>query len=89
MRIESAEAGDDDFLLVGLAATRRVLHEQDVGRVVDPHAAMTDGNARGDIQAVGERRDLVEVAIAFGRFEHFDDDLCRGPGYGADTRGFR
>ena len=43
MGVVAAEAGDDDFAAVGLAVAVGVLEEENVGRVADPDAAMTDG----------------------------------------------
>ena len=61
MRVVAAEAGDDDLALVGLAVAVGVLQEEDVGRVGDPDAAVADGDARGDVQPVGEDRELVAL----------------------------
>ena len=63
MRVVAAEAGDDDFSLVGLAVAVGVLEEEDVGRVGDPDAAVADGDAGGDVQAVGEDGDLVDLPV--------------------------
>ena len=41
----AAEAGNHDFAPVGAAVAVGILHEEDVGRVRHPHAAMADGNA--------------------------------------------
>src|SRR5438270_650424 len=72
MRVVAAEAGHDHFALVGLARSASVLQEQDVGRVADPHTAMPDGDARGDVQPVGEDGDLVVMPVSLSRFEHLD-----------------
>ena len=80
VRVEAAEAGDDDLALVGLAGPLRVLEEKDVGRVGDPDAAVAEVEAGGDVEAVGEDRDLVELAVAVRVFEDLDTILTRPGG---------
>ena len=80
--VVAAEAADDDFLLVGLAGPLGVLEEEDVGRVGHPDAAVAEVEAGGDVEAVGEDRDLVERAVAVGVFEDFNTIFTR-PGGGA------
>ena len=59
-------------LRVGLAVAVGVLEEEDVGRVGDPDAAVADGDARGDVQPLGEDGELVGLAVAVGVFEDLD-----------------
>ena len=47
------------------------------GAIGDPHAAVADGDARRDIQPLGEDGDLVDAAVAVGVFQHFDPVASR------------
>ena len=77
VRVVAAEAGDDDLALVGLAVAVGVLQEENVGRVGDPHAAVADGDARGNVQSVGEDGELVDLAVAVGVFQDLDAVAAR------------
>ena len=64
-------------LRVGLAVAVGVLQEEDVRRVGDPDAAVADGDAGGDVQPLGEDRELVGLAVAVGVFENLDAVAAR------------
>ena len=76
-------------LRVGLAVAVAILEEQDIGRVGDPDAAVTDGDPRWDIEAVGEDGEPVGLAVAVGVFEDLDPVAARPRLDGADIRGSR
>ena len=59
VRIDAAEAGDDDLRLAGRLAVGTDLVKEDVRRVGDPDAAMADRDAGRDVQPLGEDGDLV------------------------------
>ena len=64
------EAGDDHLrLAVGFAVAIGVGIEEDVGGIGDPHAAVADREAAGNVQSVGENRELVRLAVGVGVFE--------------------
>ena len=75
--------------LVGLAVAVGVLEEEDVGRVGDPDAAVADGDARGDVQPLGEDGELVGLAVAVGVFEDLDAVRARARRLARDIRGSR
>ncbi len=89
VRVVAAEAGDDDLARVGQAVAVGILEEEDVRRVGDPHAAGADGDARGDVQAVGEDGELVGLAVAVGVLQDLDAVLARPGGAVADIPGSR
>ena len=74
---------------VGLAVAVGVVQEEDVGRVRDPDAAVADGDARGDVQALGEDGELVGLAVAVGVFEDLDAVPARAGRRCGDTPGSR
>ena len=63
-----------------LPSPSRVLEEEDVGRVGDPDAAVADGDSRGDVEAVGEDREPVGLAVAVGVLEDLDPVAARPGG---------
>src|SRR5262249_27139921 len=79
VRVGASEAGNDDFGFARGLAVGTDLVEEDVGRVGDPDAAVADGNARGNVEALGEHGDLVDLAVAVGVFEDLDA-IAAGPG---------
>ena len=70
VRVGAAKAGDDDLALVGPTVAVGVLQEEDVGRVGHPHAAVTHGDARGNVQPFGKHRDLVDATVVVGVFQN-------------------
>ena len=70
--IEATEASGHDFRFVGFVVTVCVLDKKNIRRVSDPDAAITDCNARGNIETFGEDFDAVYFAVSVGVFEDFD-----------------
>ena len=88
MAVVAAKAGEDDLLLVAMAVALGVLKEQHIGGVGDVDAAVPDGDAGGDVQAVLEDRGLVVVAVVLGRFQDLHPVLPlarRARGYSTDS----
>ena len=78
MRVGAAEAGDDDLgRSVGLAVSIGVGDEEDVGRIRDPHAAVSNRNAAWNVEAVEEDRERVALPVAIGVFQNLDAILPR------------
>ncbi len=72
MGVVAAEPGGNDFAEICLAVAVAILHEEDVGRVGYPDSAVTDGDSGGDVEAFGEDREAVGLAVAVGVFEDLD-----------------
>ena len=72
MGVAGAPAGEEDLADVGLVVAVGVLEEQRVGRLVDDHAAVGEGEAGRDAQLVGEDGELVGLAVAVGVLADLD-----------------
>ena len=66
MGVAGAPAGEQHLADVGLAVAVGVLQEQRVGRLEDDHAAVGEEQAGGDVEPLGEDRELVGPAVAVG-----------------------
>ena len=83
MRIDSAKARSPRLAACQLSG-REILKwiEENIGRIGDPDAAVADRDAGGDIEAVDDGGDLVELAVALGALQQLDAILAR-PGAAA------
>ena len=78
MRVVAAEAGDDHLRrAVGDVVMISIGIKQNIGRVRDPDAAVSDRNARGDVQSIGKDLHLIDGPVAVGVFENLDAILPR------------
>ena len=73
VRVVTSEAGNNHLSrAVGNRIAISIRHEQDVRRIRDPHAAMSDSDSAGDIEAIQKDRHLVGLAVTSGVFQNFD-----------------
>ena len=70
MSVIAAETGDDNFRRIRLTVAIGVLNKQDIGRVRNPDAAMSDSDAAGDVQPVHEHAELVRLAVSISVFQN-------------------
>ena len=88
VRVGPAEAGDDHFRLVRLAVAVGVLHEQDVGRVGDPYAAVSDSDPDGMFSPSAKTVNLSALPSPSVSSRILTRSRP-GPGSGADIRNSR
>lgn len=72
VRIVPTEPGDDHGRFVSDIIAVGVLEKKDIGRIGHPDAAVTDGDAGGNVEAFGKDFDAIDPAIAIGVFEDLD-----------------
>ena len=80
VRVLEPEAGEQDLgIAVGPVVVVAVGVEEQVRRLADEDAAVTDRQARGQVQALDEDLDRVGPAVAVGVLEDLDPVRARGP----------
>jgi hypothetical protein len=62
--VGAAETAEEHGLAVGAIVAVAVLQEEEVRGVGDVDAAVADGDAAGDVEALGEDLDLVDASVA-------------------------
>ncbi len=77
MGVGTTETCHHNFLMVRSAVSRRVLEKENIGRVGNPDAAVADRDSRGDVQAIGEDRDFVGLAISRRILQDLDPITAR------------
>ena len=80
MRVVDAPAGHDLAALVGAVVAIGVAEEEKAGRLRDHDAALGEHEAGGDVQLLGEDRELVGATVAVGVFADLDAVVAQAVG---------
>src|SRR6266536_1687278 len=72
MAIIETESSLQDGLLIRNVVAVCVFEEKKIGRLAHINSAVAQQNARGQVEAIDEYRDLIGFSIAVGIFENLD-----------------